>query len=474
MTLFSGCKNIININKNAQKALADKTLQLNFKKAAAEAIFKRNQAVSISQTFESSREMAIAARDESIGRLTKLIDKFIEKCARHNIKCFVYDDYQSANSKITELIKARGAGFIVKSKSMLTEEIELNRHLKLNGIQAIETDLGEFIVSLAGEKPSHLTAPALHKSRREIARLFTEKLGMPYSEEPAELAYFARRYLREKFLTARVGITGANFAISDSGLIAVIENEANARLAINLPQTHIAVFGAEKLIRNLNDLPHFLNLLSKSATGQLLNAYTSIIGPPSEGRERFFIIVTKKRFKIAADPVFKEALRCIRCGACQNICPVFQRLSGHGYEFTYGGPIGTVLAPFFIGYQKCAEMIDASTLCGFCKNICPVKINLPELIIQHRFRYGTNNKINKPLFKQLKKLFSYIHSMIMSNNVFSRAAPPLARLFFKITAAVSGQNYIPWWSIFSKRDFLEIAPKTFLESYFGKNKSKKI
>jgi L-lactate dehydrogenase complex protein LldF len=472
MALFLNDKNIININKNAKKALAGKTLQANLKKATAEAVFKRNQAAAISETFESSRDMAIAARDASIGRLEELIDKFAGKCAEHNIKCFIYDDYESANAKITELIKARGADFIVKSKSMLTEEIELNRHLILNGIEAVETDLGEFIVSLAGEKPSHLTAPALHKSRREVAALFAEKLGMPYSEEPADLSYFARRYLREKFMNARVGVTGANFAVADSGLIAVIENEANARLAINLPQTHIAVFGAEKIIQNLDELPHFLNLLSKSATGQLLNAYTSIIGPPAAGKERYFIIVTKERFKIAADTVFKEALRCIRCGACQNICPVFQRLSGHGYEFTYGGPIGTVLAPFFTGYQKCAELIDASTLCGFCKSICPMKINLPGLILQHRFRCGADNKINKPLFKHFKKLFSYFHSRIMSNNILSRAIQPFARLYFKMAAAAFGRNYIPLWSVFSKRDFIGMSPKTFMELYFSKNKNK--
>ncbi len=472
MALFLKDKNIININKNAKKALADKTLQANLKKATAEAVFKRNQAAAVSETFESSRDIAIAAREASISMLRKLSDEFVENCVKNNIKCFVFDDYESANAKITDLIKERGADFIVKSKSMLTEEIELNRHLKLNGIEAIETDLGEFIVSLAGEKPSHLTAPALHKSRREVARLFSEKLDMPYSEDPAQLSYFARRYLRDKFMSARVGLTGANFAVSDSGLIAVIENEANARLAINLPQTHIAVFGVEKIIRNLNDLPHFLNLLSKSATGQLLNAYTSIIGPPAEGKERFFIIVTKRRFEIAADPVFKEALRCIRCGACQNICPVFQRLSGHGYEFCYGGPIGTVLAPFFIGYQKCAELIDASTLCGFCKSICPMKINLPALILQHRFHYGADKKIKKPLFKHLKKLFSYLHSLIMSNNVLSRVIQPFARLYFKITAAVFGRNYIPRWSVFSKRDFIGMAPKTFMESYFTKNKKK--
>lgn len=461
-------KDSINIYENAGRALANPALQTNLKKATATAIFKRNEAAAISETFESSRDAAIISRDASIPRLRELLEIFAANCEKNGVKTFIFDDYDGARTKIAELIKARGADFIVKSKSMLTEEMELNAHLAKAGIEAVETDLGEFIVSIAGEKPSHLTAPALHKSRREIAELFNRKLGMPYSEDVEELSYFARRYLREKFMNAKVGITGANFAVADSGLIAVVENEANARLSINLPKTHIAVFGAEKIVEKLTDLPHFLNILSKSATGQLLNAYTSILGAPDEGKERYFIIVTKSRFKIADDTVFSAALRCVRCGACQNICPVFQRLSGHGYEFTYAGPIGMVLAPFFVGYQKCAELLDASTLCGFCKSICPMKINLPALISEHRFRRGADAGVKRPLFGLAKKIFSKIHSLVMSNHYLSRAAAPLARMYFSAARKIFGKNYIPLWSRFSKRDFIGEAGKTFMERYFKK------
>ena len=461
-------KGSINIYENAERTLANAALQANLKKATATAIFKRNEAAAISETFESSRDAAISSRDASIPRLRELVEVFAANCEKNGVKTFIFEDYEGARAKIAELIKARGADFIVKSKSMLTEEMELNEHLAKAGIEAVETDLGEFIVSIAGEKPSHLTAPALHKSRREIAELFNKKLGMPYSENVEELSYFARRYLREKFMNAKVGITGANFAVADSGLIAVVENEANARLTINLPQTHIAIFGAEKIVEKLADLPHFLNVLSKSATGQILNAYTSILGAPDKDKERYFIIVTKNRFKIAADPVFKESLRCVRCGACQNICPVFQRLSGHGYEFTYAGPIGTVLAPFFIGYQKCSELLDASTLCGFCKSVCPVKINLPALILEHRFRRCADAGVQKPPLALAKKIFSKIHSRVMSNYYLSRAVAPLARIYFAAARKIFGKNYIPLWSRFSKRDFIGEAGKTFMERYFKK------
>lgn len=458
----------IDIYGNAGRALANGQLQANLRKATSTAVLKRNEAAAVSETFESSRDAAVASRNSSIPRLRELTAEFAANAEKNGVKTFIFDDYESAAAKIIDLIKARGADLIVKSKSMLTEEMGLNARLSNAAIETVETDLGEFIVSVAGEKPSHLTAPALHKSRREIAELFSEKLGMSYSENAEELSYFARRYLREKFRTARVGLTGANFAVADSGLIAVVENEANARLSVTLPRTHIAVFGAEKIVERLTDLPHFLNVLSKSATGQLLNAYTSVLGAPGEGRERFFIIITRNRFKIADDPVFREALRCVRCGACQNICPVFRRLSGHGYEFAYAGPIGTVLAPFFEGYRRTAEWLDASTLCGFCRSVCPMKIDLPRLILEHRARLSNDPRAGTSAFRLAKRSLSRIHSLVMSNRVLSRLAAPAARLYFAAARKIFGKNYIPLWSVFSKRDFIGHAKKTFMERHFRK------
>jgi len=459
----------INIGEFSRGALADNKLRENLRKATSTALIKRDEAVKISgPSFERSRERAIAERNVSICSLRELTARFCKNAEARGVRTFVFDDYVSALNEITKIIKEKGAGYVVKSKSMISEEIGLNDHLRANGIEPVETDLGEFIVSLAGESPSHLTAPALHKSRRDVAELFAAKLGVKYTENVEELAMIARKYLREKFLDAKIGISGANFAAADNGVISIVENECNARLSFGYPQTHIAVFGAEKIISRFNEMGSFLDILSKSATGQIANAYTSFVGACEEGHERYFIIITKNRYKIADDPVFSEALRCVRCGACQNICPIFQRISGHGYGFTYAGPIGIALAPFFLGYEKCSELIEASTLCGFCKKICPVKIDIPSLILEHRRRYYEDPSIVKTPFKKAKKIFSYIHSKIMSGPFLSSLIPPFIRLYFKASKYLGGRNYIPLWDKYEKRHFMDMPEKTFMERYFKK------
>ena len=459
---------MIAVRKNSLKALADKKLQASLKKATMTALQKRSAAIAGSETYETSRDRAIAVRDASVSGLSLLLDQFSAACRKLSIKVDIFDDYEGANARILEIIKAKGADYIVKSKSMLTEEMALNDHLGKNGVVPIETDLGEFIVQLAGEAPSHITSPALHKSKQDVAALFTEKLDMASTDDIQAMAEFARNHMREKFLNAKVGITGANFAIAESGSIAIVENEGNARMCLSMPETHIAVFGVEKLIPRLRDLPYFLDLLSKSATGQISNAYTSVAGKPAAGHERHYIIVTHKRFEMAADPVFKEALRCIRCGACQNVCPVFQRISGHGYGFTYGGPIGIMLAPFFKGYTECEEMINASTLCGFCSSICPMKISIPHLIIEHRRRLAEEYDGRVSLAHGFKRLLSYAYRIAMSYYLVRKAVRPLTRMYLKLSRKALGYNYIPLWNKFAKRHFIDMPRKTFMEGHFKK------
>ncbi|HNY13855.1 MAG TPA: LUD domain-containing protein, partial [Candidatus Wallbacteria bacterium] len=255
---------------------------------------------------------------------------------------------------------------------------------------------------------------------------------------------------------------------AESGSIAIVENEGNARMCLSLPETHIAIFGVEKLIPRLSDLPYFLDILSKSATGQILNAYTSVAGNPAPGHERHYIIVTRKRFEIAADPVFKEALRCIRCGACQNVCPVFQRISGHGYGFTYGGPIGVMLAPFFKGYTECEEIINASTLCGFCSSVCPMKISISRLIIEHRRRFAEEYDGKVSLAHRFKRGFSYAYRIAMSYYLIRKVVRPFARLYLKLSQKALGYNCVPFWNSFAKRHFIDMPRKTFMEGYFKK------
>jgi len=462
-------QNLIKVRQNSITQLSNKKLQRNLKNATATTLKKRCDVIrKTSAVYEKARENAIDARDNSIENLEKNLECFIKNAKFKGIKVFVYDDYDMASAKITEIIKSKNADFTVKSKSMLTEEMRLNHYLEEHGISPIETDLGEFIVQLCGELPAHLTAPALHKSKEEVAEIFNRKLNMPLTDDINQMTAFARSYLRDKFLSAKVGITGANFAVTETGSIAVIENEGNARMCLTLPQTHIAVFGAEKLIPKFSDIPNFLEILSKSATGQLLNAYTTITSAPEAGHERYYIIVTKNRFKIASDAKMKKILRCIRCGACQNVCPVFQRLASHGYEFTYGGPIGIMLAPFFKGIAACEEMLDASTLCGFCKSLCPMKIDIPEIIIEHRKRLAKLPASSLSLKRIVKKCFSFSYRFFYSYEFTRSLIPYGIRFAEKLSNKISGRFYIPFWDKFRGRNFIKAPEKTFFEEYFKK------
>jgi L-lactate dehydrogenase complex protein LldF len=281
---------------------------------------------------------------------------------------------------------------VVKSKSMTTEEIHLNAALERAGMSVTETDLGEYLIQLAGETPSHIVGPAIHKSVPAIADLLTANLGIPRTEAPHELTAAVRRVLRERFLEADVGISGVNFAVAETGTLVIVENEGNARLATSQPRVHIAVMGIEKVLPRLADLAVFLTLLPRAATGQRMSSYVSLLTGPRRRGERdgpealHLVILDGGRSAIHADPVMRQALRCIRCGACLNVCPVFERTGGHAYGSVYSGPIGAVLTPLFRGMEEAGALPFASSLCGACGEICPVKIDLPGLLLELRAR----------------------------------------------------------------------------------------
>ena len=286
---------------------------------------------------------------------------------------------------------ANHATRIVKSKSMVTEEIGLNAHLEAAGLQVVETDLGEFIIQLAGEPPSHLTAPALHKRREDIGRLFQDRLGIPYTDDPARLTEAARRALRDRFLEADMGITGANFGLARDGALTVIENEGNALLTMNLPRIHVAVMGLERLLPSSDELPVFLDLLPVSATGQAATSYVSLVrGPAAPGyagpEEVHVVLVDNGRSRVLADPDHRDLLRCIRCGACQSACPVYQQVGGHPYGWVVQGPIGAALIPLMVGLDRGRHAPFASSLCGVCAEVCPVRIDLPRHLLELRHR----------------------------------------------------------------------------------------
>ena len=287
---------------------------------------------------------------------------------------------------ILDLARQRGVKLVVKSKSMTTEEIHLNDRLEHAGVEAVETDLGEYIIQLAGEKPYHIIAPALHKTREQVAQV----LDQPAGATPEQLTAFARAALRAKFLAAGIGVTGANFLIADSGAIVLVENEGNARLTSSAPRIHIAVAGIEKVIPRAQDLAVFLKLLGRSATGQPLSVYTSFLAGPRranepDGPEEFYLVLLDNgRTKILADREKRQSLYCIRCGACLNVCPVYRKIGGYSYPWVYSGPIGKILTPQFLGRDRDSWLPFASSLCGACGEVCPVKIEIPKILLELR------------------------------------------------------------------------------------------
>ena len=299
-------------------------------------------------------------------------------------------DAQDANEIVVGLVRRTGAREVVKVKSLTTDEIELNDALAAAGVRAIETDLAELICQLAGDKPSHILVPAIHKNRVEIRDLFRRALGQPeLSDEPSVLAAAARAYLRERFLDATVAISGANFAVADTGTVCVVESEGNGRFCTTLPRTLITVLGIEKLVPTFEDLEVFLQLLPRSSTGERMNPYTSLWTgvTPADGPQEFHVVLLDNgRTNVLADPVGRQTLACIRCSACLNVCPVYSRTGGHAYDSVYPGPIGAILTPQLRGTAEAGSLPFASSLCGACAEVCPVKIDIPQVLVHLRAR----------------------------------------------------------------------------------------
>ncbi len=293
---------------------------------------------------------------------------------------------EEAREIIVDIARAGNCRHAVKSKSMTSEEVHLNPALEAAGIEVTETDLGEYILQVAGERPSHLVAPAVHHTRESVARILSKHLGETLPEDPQALAQAGRRVLREKFYRADLGITGVNFAVAETGTVVLVTNEGNGRLTTTCPRVHVALMGMEKVIPRLRDLPTFLKLLARGATGQTLSVYTTLLtgkrrAGEADGPEEFHLVVLDNgRSKILASP-FRESLQCIRCGACLNACPVYRRIGGHAYGGVYGGPIGSILTPLFDSVADNPQLPHASSLCGACQAACPVKINIPHMLI---------------------------------------------------------------------------------------------
>jgi L-lactate dehydrogenase complex protein LldF len=337
-----------------------------------------------------TRERAKNIKWEAIENLDKYLLEFEQKITARGATVIWANDTAEAQEAIGKICRDRNCKTLVKSKSMVTEEIHLNDFLEASGIESVETDLGEYIQQLDGEPPYHIVTPAMHKSKEDVAKLFSNKLGTKPDLTPEELTQVARIKLREKYTEAEVGVTGANFLIADIGGIAITENEGNGRLSCAWPKTHIAVVGIEKMIPSVHDLPLFWPLLATYGTGQKVTVYNSILTGPkqaneSDGPEEMFVILLDNgRTNLLANPTAREALYCIRCGACLNACPVYKNIGGHSYETTYSGPIGKVITPYLSGVDEYKHLSNASSLCGNCTEVCPIRINLHELLLDNR------------------------------------------------------------------------------------------
>lgn len=335
-------------------------------------------------------------RRAALENLDVLLEALADKVRARGGHVFFAADAAAARAYVLQVAERNSVKLAVKGKSMLTEEVGLNQALEGAGIEAVETDLGEYIVQLAGQTPSHIIAPAIHLTRFQIGELFAAKLGAPYSDDPPTLTGIARRALRQKFLSADLGITGGNLACAETGHLALVSNEGNIRMATTLPRVHVALLGAERIAATLADHATLLRLLTRGAAAQTMSTYVTYTNGPRQpgeldGPEEFhLVIVDNGRMRILADPEFREVLQCIRCGGCLNVCPVYGKIGGHSYGSPYPGPIGAVVTPLFAGIHRSKDLCLGETLCGACKDVCPVDNDLPRMLsaLRARLAYG--------------------------------------------------------------------------------------
>ena len=350
----------------------------------------RLDVTAVTENWEQMQDQARLIKEHTLNNLHHYLEMLESKVVENGGNVHFADTATDASNYILNLAKARGVKTVVKSKSMLSEEMSLNQRLEDEGIEPVETDLGEYIVQLAEETPYHIIAPAIHKSSEEVAELFSEKIGTDSGLDIEDLTEVARKQLRQKFIEADMGITGGNFLVADTGTLTLVTNEGNGRMCTSLPKIHVAVVGMEKVIPSMADLGLFLRLLIRSATGQWMSSYvTTTSGPKKEGdidgpEEFHLVIVDNGRSDILANKELREALYCLRCGACLNACPVYRKVGGHSYGWVYPGPIGAVVTPMLTGLSKGKDLPFASSLCGACKEACPVKIDIPRMLLYMR------------------------------------------------------------------------------------------
>jgi L-lactate dehydrogenase complex protein LldF len=370
-------------------ALADDNLRGALDRASGLFGVRRQAGLATLENADAVRDAARAGRLRAIAHLAEYLEQFEKKLLANGVQVHWADTPEEANRIVERIAAATHTKRVVKSKSMVSEETHLNAALERAGVEVVETDLGEYIIQLANDRPSHIIAPIIHMTRQDVGRVMERQLHVPYSDDTQVLAATARRRLRDEFLRADMGITGANFGVVETGSICLVTNEGNGRMVTTLPRVHVAMMGIEKLVPTLADLDRCLQVLARSATGQKLTVYTTMIrgpraaGDPDGPDEVHVVLLDNGRSRILAGET-AEILACIRCGACLNACPVYRTIGGHAYGDTYQGPVGAILTPGLRGLQEWRALPDASSLCGACREVCPVRLDIPRMLLTLR------------------------------------------------------------------------------------------
>jgi len=453
--------------QRAHAALGDAHLQEALTIATTKFIGLRKESFEGYPAGEALRDRARAIKEATLQQLDQHLERLADNIERLGGHVHWAATGDEARDIILRLCRDKGVRMAVKSKSMATEEIELNEALEAAGVKPVETDLGEYIIQLAHEKPSHIIAPAIHKTKGQVADLFSKELGGRFEADPEVLTAVARKELRQKFLEADMGITGANFAVAETGTIVLVTNEGNGRMVTSLPRIHVAVMGMEKVIPTMTDLMVFLSILARSATGQKLSSYTTLVRGPRqpgevEGPEELHLILMDNGRTRQIAGTLREALYCLRCGACLNVCPVYRQIGGHAYGYTYPGPIGILLTAMLKGNAAVKDLAHASSLCGACKDVCPVRIDIPRMLVE--LRENLDREKIAPWSERM--IFGLARRAMASPGLF-RAGVRLGRLaqrpFVRDGKLRSLPLFFGQWT--STRDLPAVAARTFSERW---------